>query len=106
MSARKNGNTKLAIEHMQKYKSLQSLLLGTDSRQESSPTASSPRSPSSETDRRELALRIETAKKAAISAKKNGNVTEALAHMKDYKSLLAEEKTLAEPTKRRSPLPA
>ena len=93
MSARKNQDTKLALQYMTKYKSLHSLTK--DSRQESPPTTTPPVSTAdTESAKRSLKKRIETTKKAAIDAKRAGEVTEALTQMKLYKSLIAEQRTI------------
>jgi hypothetical protein len=93
IAAKKDGNTKLAIHYMTKYKELRSLL-DNDSRQELSSSVTTPPPAGQAADETDLTVQIETAKKAAINAKKRGSTTEALSHMKKYKTLIVRQRSM------------
>jgi hypothetical protein len=100
IGAKKAGDTRLAINYMTKYKALQRAL-AKDKRQESSSATTPPSNfaatatPTSQRKEYEgLANQIETAKKAAISAKRAGDTTTALTHMKSYKSLIVRQRSM------------
>ena len=78
---------------MTKYKELRSLL-DNDSRQELSSSVTTPPPAGQAADETDLTVQIETAKKAAINAKKRGSTTEALSHMKKYKTLIVRQRSM------------
>ena len=109
IGAKKAGDTRLAINYMTKYKALQRAL-AKDKRQESSSATTPPSNfaatatPTSQRKEYEgLTNQIETAKKAAISAKRAGDTTTALTHMKSYKSLIVRQRSMIS-SKKETPL--
>ena len=94
ISARKNGDTQLAIQYMIKYKSLNASLKDESRLEISSPSSSSNGQIEYEHQRKNLSVQIETAKQTAMGLKRRGEITEALSKMKLYKSLLAQQTAL------------
>jgi len=93
ISAKKSGDTKSAIKFMSKYKALKTSLIHSekDSRQESSPATTPPFINDGADDNASLAVQIELAKRAAIDAKRGGNIAEAVSHMKRYKTMVMQQ---------------
>ena len=93
ISAKKSGDTKSAIKFMSKYKALKTSLSHSekDSRQESSPAITPPFFNDGADDNASLAVQIELAKRAAIDAKRGGNIAEAVSHMKRYKTMVMQQ---------------